>query len=65
LFHVSKLWKYLRNLEYQITLELSTIEQDVTFEARSLRILDEYERVLHQIFKSMKVVWMNQMEHAN
>jgi len=45
-FHVSMLRKYLRDPEHHITLEPVTIEQDLTFEARPVRILEQSERVL-------------------
>ncbi|WVZ94657.1 LOW QUALITY PROTEIN: hypothetical protein U9M48_040523 [Paspalum notatum var. saurae] len=60
-FHVSMLRKYLRDPEHHITLESVTIEQDLTFEARLVRILDESERVLrHRTLKY--VLWTNQTE---
>ena len=47
-FHVSMLRKYLRDPEHHVILEPMTIEQDLTIEARPVRILEESERVLRQ-----------------
>ena len=47
-FHVSMLRKYLRDPEHHVILEPVTIEQDLTIEARPVRILEESERVLRQ-----------------
>ncbi|WVZ50601.1 LOW QUALITY PROTEIN: hypothetical protein U9M48_001841 [Paspalum notatum var. saurae] len=62
-FHVSMLRKYLRDPEHHITLEPVTIEQDLTFEAHPVRILEESDRVLrHRTLKYVKVLWTNQTE---
>jgi len=62
-FHVSMLRKYLRDPEHHITLEPVTIEQDLTFEARPVKILEESERILrHRTLKYVKVLWTNQTE---
>ncbi|WVZ83251.1 hypothetical protein U9M48_030418 [Paspalum notatum var. saurae] len=54
-FHVSMLRKYLRDPKHHITLEPVTIEQDLTFEARPVNILEESERVLrHRTLKYVK-----------
>lgn len=45
-FHISMLRKYLRDPEHVILLEPLVIEQDLTFELRSVRILERSERVL-------------------
>ncbi|WVZ59648.1 hypothetical protein U9M48_009762 [Paspalum notatum var. saurae] len=52
-FHVSILRKYLRDPEHHITLEPVTIEQDMTFEARPVRILKESDIVLRHRTLSM------------
>ena len=60
-FHVSMLRKYLRDPEHHITVELVTIEQDLSFESRPVRILETSERVLRRkTFKYVKVLWTNQ-----
>lgn len=62
-FHVSMLRKYLKDPEHHIKLEPVTIEQDLTFEARPVKILEESERVLrHRTLKYVKVLWTNQTE---
>ena len=62
-FHVSMLRKYLRDPEHHITLEPVTIEQDLTFESRPVKILEESERVLRRrTLKYVKVLWTNQTE---
>ena len=62
-FHVSMLRKYLRDPEHHITVEPVTIQQDLSFEAYPVRILDKSERVLRRkTFKYVKVLWANQTE---
>jgi len=62
-FHVSMLRKYLRDPEHHVILEPVTIEQDLTIEARPVRILEESERVLRQrTLKYVRVLWTNQTE---
>jgi hypothetical protein len=46
-----------------MTLEPISIEQDLTFEARPVRILEEADRVMrHQTLKFVEVLWTNQTE---
>jgi hypothetical protein len=46
-----------------MTLEPITIEQDLTFEARPMRILEEADRVMRRrTLKFVKVLWTNQTE---
>ena len=60
-FHASMLRKYLRDPEHHITVEPVTIEQDLSFESRPVRILKTSERVLRRkTFKYVKVLWTNQ-----
>jgi hypothetical protein len=62
-FHVSILRKYLRDSEHHITVELVTIEQDLSFESGPVRILDTSERVLGcKTTKYVKFLWTNQTE---
>jgi hypothetical protein len=62
-FHVSMLRKYFRDPERQITMEPIVIEQDLTFEVRPVRILEESERVMrHRTLKYVKVLWSQQTE---
>ena len=62
-FHVSMLRKYLRDPEHHVILEPVTIEQDLTIEARPVRILEESERLLRQrTLKYVRVLWTNQTE---
>lgn len=62
-FHVSMLRKHFRDTERQITMEPFTIEQDLTFEVRPMRILDESERVMrNRTLKYVKVLWSQQTE---
>lgn len=57
-FHVSMLRKYLRDPEHEIVLEPLSLKQDLTFESRPVRILEELERVLRHItIKYVKVLW--------
>ncbi len=56
-FHISMLRKYLRDPEHHITVEPVTIEQDLTFESRLVRILKESETVLrHRTIKYVKIL---------
>lgn len=62
-FHVSMLRKFLRDLEHAIPLEPLSIEQDLTFESRPVKILEELERVLrNKTLKYVKVLWSHQTE---
>ena len=62
-FHVSLLRKYLRDPEHRVILEPVTIEQDLTIEARPVRILEESERVLRRrTLKYVRVLSTNQTE---
>jgi hypothetical protein len=62
-FYISMLRKYFRDPERQMTLEPVTIEQDLTFEARPVRILEEADRVMRRrTLKFVKVLWTNQTE---
>jgi hypothetical protein len=62
-FHIFMLRKYLRDPEHHITVESVTIGQDLTFESRPVRILEESERVLrHRTIKYVKVLWTHQTE---
>ena len=62
-FHVSMLRKYLRDPEHHVILEPVTIEQDLTIEARPVRILEESERVLRRrTLKYVRVLSTNQTE---
>ena len=62
-FHVSLLRKYLRDPEHHVILEPVTIEQDLTIEARPVRILEESERVLRRrTLKYVRVLSTNQTE---
>jgi hypothetical protein len=62
-FYVSMLRKYFRDPERQITLEPVTIEQDLTFEAHPVRILEVADRVMRRrTLKFVKILWMNQTE---
>jgi len=62
-FHVSMLRKYLRDPEQHMTLEPETIKEDLTFEARPVRILEEADKVLRRrTLKYLKVLWTNQTE---
>ena len=62
-FHVSMLRKYLRDPELRVILEPVTIEQDLTIEARPVRILEESERVLRRrTLKYVRVLSTNQTE---
>jgi hypothetical protein len=62
-FYISMLRKYFRDPERQMTMEPITIEQDLTFEARPVRILGEADRVMRRrTLKFVKVLWTNQTE---
>jgi hypothetical protein len=44
-----------------MTLEPETIEEDLTFEARPVRILEESDKVLRRkTLKYLKILWTNQ-----
>lgn len=62
-FHVSMLRKFLRDPEHTVPLEPLSIEQDLTFESRPDKILEESERVLrNKTLKFIKVLWSHQTE---
>jgi ribosomal protein L21E len=62
-FYISMLRKYFRDPERQMTLEPIMIEQDLTFEARPVRILEEADRVMRRrTLKFVKILWTNQTE---
>ena len=63
MFHVSILRKYLGDPEHAIPLESLSIEQDLTFESRPVKILEESERVLrNKTLRYVKVLWSHQTE---
>ncbi|KAF0922065.1 hypothetical protein E2562_024016 [Oryza meyeriana var. granulata] len=54
---------YLRDTEHKIDLEPIRVEQDLTIECQSVRILDSSERVMRRrTIKYVKVLWTNQSE---
>ena len=59
-FHVSMLRKYLRDPEQHMTLEPETIKEDLTFEARPVRILEADKVLRRRTLKYLKVLWTNQ-----
>ena len=62
-FHVSMLRKYLKDLEQKMDAEPLTIQQDLTMECHSVRILDFSDRVMwNRIIKYVKILWTNQSE---
>jgi hypothetical protein len=62
-FYISMLRKYFRDPERQVTLEPIMIEQDLTFEARPVRILEKADRVMRRrTLKFVKILWTNQTE---
>jgi hypothetical protein len=62
-FHVSMLRKHLRDPDHQIELEPIAVQQDLTLECRSVRILESSERVMRRrTIKYVKVLWTNQSE---
>ena len=62
-FHVSMLRKFLLDPEHAIPLEPLSIEQDLTFESRPVKILEESERVLrNKTLKYVKILWSHQTE---
>ena len=62
-FHVSMLRKYLKDLEQKMDAEPLTIQQDLTMECHSVRILDFSDRVMrNRTIKYVKVLWTNQSE---
>ena len=62
-FHVSMLRKFLRDPDHQIELEPIVVQQDLTLECRSVRLLESSERVMRRrSIKYVKVLWTNQSE---
>ena len=62
-FHVSMLRKYLKDLEQKMDAEPLTIQQDLTMECHSVRILDFSDRVMrNRTIKYVMVLWTNQSE---
>jgi N-acetylglutamate synthase-like GNAT family acetyltransferase len=61
MFHVSMLRKFLRDPDHQIEMEPIAVQQDLTLECRSVRILESLEHVLRKrSIKYVKVLWTNQ-----
>jgi hypothetical protein len=59
-FHVSMLRKYLRDPDHQIELEPNVVQQDLTLECRSVRILESSERVMRRrTINYVLVLWTN------
>jgi hypothetical protein len=59
-FHVSMLRKFLRDPNHQIELEPIDVQQDLTLECRSVRILESLECVMRRrSIKYVKVLWTN------
>ena len=57
-FHVSQLKKCLRVPEEQIPLEEPIVEEDLTYEEFSVKILETSERVTRtRVIKMCKVQW--------
>jgi hypothetical protein len=62
-FHVSMLRKFLPDLDHQIKLEPIAVQEDLTLQCRSVRILESSERVLRRrSIKYVRVLWTNQSE---
>ena len=62
-FHVSQLKKCLRVPKESITPTNVQLQSDLTYEEKSIRVLEEMERVTRsKIIKFYKVVWNNNSE---
>jgi hypothetical protein len=62
-FHVSQLKKCLRVLEEQLPMEDLDLGGDLTYNERSIKILDTAERVTHgKVIKMCKVQWSHNTE---
>ena len=62
-FHVSQLKKCLRVPEETIAPTNIKLQLDLTYEEKSIRVLEEVERVTRsKIIKFYKVVWNNHSE---
>ncbi|XP_073030664.1 uncharacterized protein [Primulina eburnea] len=60
-FHVSMLRKYLANPSYVLSFEPLQLALDLSYEERSVQILDRQEqRIQNKVTKLVKVRWMNQ-----
>jgi hypothetical protein len=60
-FHVSMLMKFLGDSDHQTELEPIAVQQDLTLECRSVRMLESSERVMRRrSIKYVKVLWNNQ-----
>ena len=63
-FHVSQLKKCLRVPKEQISLEELTVNEDLTYEEFSVKILETTERVTRsQVIKMCKVQWNRYTEY--
>ena len=62
-FHVSQLKKCLRVPEEAIAPTNVQLQSDLTYEEKSIRVLEEMERVTRsKVIKFYKVVWNNHSE---
>ena len=62
-FHVSQLKRCLRIPKEAITPTNSELQSDLTYEEKSIRVLEEMERVTRsKVIKFYQVVWNNHSE---
>jgi hypothetical protein len=62
-FHISMLRKYIRDPELKIEVDPIIIQQDLTINAQSVRVLEFSERVMcNRTIKYVKILWSNQTE---
>jgi hypothetical protein len=64
--YVSMLRKYFRDPEWQTTLEPVMIDQNLTFEACPVRILEEADWVMtRRTLRFVKIIWTNHRVRSN
>jgi hypothetical protein len=64
-FYISMLRKCFRDPERQMTLKPVTIEQDLTFEVRPVRILEEVDRVHSSLSRFFGLIKRSEKQHGN
>ena len=59
-FHVSMLWRYVRDPSHVISFEPLQLQSNLTFEEQLVKILDQKEQVLRmKVIPLVKVLWRN------
>ena len=60
IFHVSMLWKYVSDSTHVLSYENLELDQDLSYEEKSVQILDRKDKVLqNKTIALVKVLWRN------